>query len=165
MENNLEIERKFLIQMPDIKKLNTVRILNISQTYLSDGKNGSQRRVRKTVCGNKTFITYTEKNFLSPVVRREDERYISQNEYENLLKDAKDTAVVEKTRVEFKHKNQLFEMDVYPFSKEYAILELELKKPEQKIDFPECISVIKEVSDKIEYSNASLSNAGAFPET
>lgn len=164
MKNGLEIERKFLVEMPDLKKLNLIKLVDIKQTYLSDGKNGSQRRVRKISCGDKVSMTYTEKIFVSPVIREESEKIINSAEYTSLLKDAKDTVPVEKKRAVFLYENQKFELDIYPFSEKYAILELELANPEQKIYFPDCISVLKEVSDKREYSNASLSNAGAFPE-
>ena len=55
-------------------------------------------------------------------------------------------------------------MSIYPFSEKFAILELELENADQKIEFPKYVKVIKEVSDDKRYSNASLANAGAFPE-
>lgn len=164
MSSGLEIERKFLVDMPDIRKLNVVKNLNIIQTYLRDGENGTQRRVRKVKCNNDVFMTYTEKKFISPVVREEKEFNINSDEYKNLLKEAKNTSVVKKNRIEFEYKNQNFEMDIYPFSEKFAILELELENADQKIEFPKYVKVIKEVSDDKRYSNASLANAGAFPE-
>ena len=61
------------------------------------------------------------------------------------------------------YKKQLFELDLYPFSDEFAILELELDSPEQKIFYPEYVKIIKEVTGISEYSNSVLANAGAFP--
>ena len=58
----------------------------------------------------------------------------------------------------------MFELDVYPFSDEFAIMELELRNAQQEIFFPEYIEVIAEVSEKIEYSNANLARAGKFPD-
>jgi CYTH domain-containing protein len=43
-------------------------------------------------------------------------------------------------------------------------MELELSSPEQKIDFPDNVNVIKDVSSDAKYSNAALATAGAFPE-
>ena len=43
-------------------------------------------------------------------------------------------------------------------------MELELGSPEQKIDFPDNVKVLREVSDDLRYSNSALARAGAFPE-
>ena len=43
-------------------------------------------------------------------------------------------------------------------------MELELRSPEQKIDFPDNVRVIRDVSSDKKYSNAALATAGAFPE-
>ena len=84
--------------------------------------------------------------------------------YEELLKEAKtDCTPVTKRRICFNYINQLFEMDIYPFSSDLAILELELDAPSQEILFPDYIRVIKEVSDDKRYSNAVLATAGEFP--
>lgn len=164
MKSELEIERKFLVRMPELEKLDIIRRIDMIQTYLSDGKNGSQRRVRKTVCENDISMIYTEKVFISPMVREESEKTLTAEEYSFLLADAKDTSPVEKTRIVFSYCNQNFEMDIYPFSDKYAVLELELNNPGQKIIFPDYIDVIKEVTGNKLYSNIVLANAGKFPE-
>ena len=46
MSAHYEIERKFLVEIPDIGRLDLKRQLHIRQTYLKKGENGSQRRVR-----------------------------------------------------------------------------------------------------------------------
>ncbi len=164
MKNGLEIERKFLVEMPDLKKLDIIKFVDIIQTYLSDGENNSQRRVRKIACKDNVYMTYTEKDFISPAVRKEKEKLISCTEYNLLLKDAKNTEPVRKKRAVFLYENQKFELDIYPFSEKYAILELELENPEQKIYFPEYINVLKEVTGNKLYSNIKLAESGAFPE-
>ena len=164
MKSGLEIERKFLVEMPDLKKLELLKLISITQTYLIDGENGSQRRVGRISCNDDVSMTYTEKIFVSPVIREESEKFINSDEYSSLLKEAKDTAPVEKKRAVFLYQNQHFELDMYPFSQKYAILELELESPEQKIYFPTYVNVIKEVSGNKLYSNINLANAGKFPE-
>ena len=69
-----------------------------------------------------------------------------------------------KTRYCFNYAEQLFELDVYPYSDRLAIMELELADPEQIIDFPPFVNVLKDVSDDSRYSNANLASAGAFPD-
>lgn len=165
MAKDLEIERKFLVVLPDLNKLDVKRKIEVMQTYLKRGSNDSQRRVRKIIENGSVFYTYTEKVFVSPVVREENESEITADEYVLLLEQSdKSCAPVEKIRYCFNYSDQLFELDVYPFSNDYAIMELELDFPEQKIYFPECVNVLKDVSDDKRYSNASLALAASFPE-
>lgn len=164
MAKGLEIERKFLVEFPDIGCLDVKRKIGITQTYLSRGENNSQRRVRKISENGAVSYTYTEKVFLSPLTREENEFEISEQEYRKLLEQTdKSCAPVEKVRYCFDYHSQLFELDTYPFSKELAIMELELDSAEQKIELPDNVRVLKDVSADKAYSNAALSTAGAFP--
>ncbi len=162
---NLEIERKYLVRFPDTSALDVKRRIDIVQTYLSDGENGSQRRVRSITENGRLSYTYTEKIFRSAMVRDEDERSITQDEYETLLKEKKpELAPVVKTRFCFEFRKQLFELDTYSFSRELAIMELELSDPEQTVYLPDNVEVIREVTGEREYSNSALANAGSFPD-
>lgn len=165
MSEGLEIERKFLVELPELQKLDILSTAGITQTYLMQGTDNSQRRVRKIDENGAVIYTYTEKRFITPVIRDEREREISSAEYERfLMQRDMECAPVEKIRYRFDYLGQLFELDVYPFSDKLAILELELESPEQKINLPDYINVIKDVSADKKYSNAALANAGAFPE-
>ena len=165
MGKNYEIERKFLVEFPDVEKLDVRRVISIVQTYLKRGSNGSQRRVRSVKENEKVKYTYTEKVFITPVTREENEYEISAGEYYSLLENERgDCPPVVKVRYCFEYKGQLFELDKYPFSDELAIMELELRSPDQKIDFPDNVNVLREVSGDARYSNASLASAEAFPE-
>ena len=42
-------------------------------------------------------------------------------------------------------------------------MELEMKSPDQLIDFPDNVRVLKDVSADKRYSNAALASAGRFP--
>lgn len=160
---NLEIERKYLVRFPDTSALDVKRRIDIVQTYLSDGENGSQRRVRSITENGRLSYTYTEKIFRSAMVRDEDEHSITQDEYETLLKEKKpELAPVVKTRFCFEFRKQLFELDTYSFSRELAIMELELSDPEQTVYLPDNVEVIREVTGEREYSNSALANAGSF---
>ena len=65
MAKGLEIERKFLVEFPDIQKLDVRRQISMIQTYLHRGKNNSQRRVRRLEENGTVYYTYTEKIFLT----------------------------------------------------------------------------------------------------
>jgi len=165
MGKKYEIERKFLVEFPDVSELDIKRRIGIVQTYLKSGGNGSQRRVRSVDENGRVKYTYTEKIFLTPVTREEKEYEISGEEYRSLLSsERRDCPPVEKVRYCFDYHDQLFELDTYPFSDKLAIMELELNSPEQKIDFPDNVRVLREVSDDGRYSNSALATAGAFPE-
>lgn len=164
MSKKYEIERKFLVEFPDVSELDVKRRIGIIQTYLKS-VNGTQRRVRSVDENGSVKYTYTEKVFLTPVTREENEYEISGDEYRSLLShDRRDCPPVEKVRYCFDYHDQLFELDTYPFSDKLAIMELELGSPEQKIDFPDNVKVLREVSSDVRYSNSALASAGAFPE-
>ena len=159
-----EIERKFLVEYPDVKKLDVRGRKGIIQTYLVNGEHDSQRRVRKIDEDGAVSYTYTEKIFITPVTREESEKTITSEEYEILLKQARtDFKPVEKVRYVFDYHGQRFELDTYPFSDKLAIMELEMKTADQVIDFPDNVKVIKEVSADKRYSNSALALAGRFP--
>ena len=54
------------------------------------------------------------------------------------------------------YENQYFEIDVYPFWNDKAIMEIELRSENQEFSIPKSINVIKEVTDDDEYKNSSL---------
>ena len=61
-----------------------------------------------------------------------------------------------KTRYLLTENNRYFEIDIFPGWKKQAIMELELKSEDEKIVMPEGITIIKEVTDDLEYSNYSM---------
>ena len=63
MSTELEIERKFLVEMPDLALLDVRRSAHIRQTYLTNGEGGSQRRVRMVTENGAVRYIYTEKVF------------------------------------------------------------------------------------------------------
>lgn len=154
-----EIERKFLIEYPNIeklKKLPNCSSVEIIQTYLkSDGV--TEARVRQR--GQNGHYTYTKtiKTKISNAKRVEVESRISEREYLNSLLEA-DLSVgqIRKTRFCLTHKNKYFEIDVYPFWKDKAIMEIELKDENEKFEIPKFLKVIKEVTDDSTYFNHNL---------
>ncbi len=154
-----EIERKFLIEYPDTKWLGSIpncRRIEIIQTYLKTD-NGDEVRVRQRGSDGHYIYVETTKRKVSGVKRVEIERRLSQAEYLRLLMNA-DTAKrqIRKDRYCLMYENQYFEIDVYPFWNDKAIVELELNDENTPIRFPEQIRVIKEVTNDDSYKNASL---------
>ena len=158
-KENLEIERKFLIEMPDDSELYSMpdyESSEIEQTYLlSEGK--ITRRVRKRVKNGKTVYTKTEKRFISPLVSEEYEKEIDEGEYKEALKQM-DTSLspVKKTRKTFSFEGHTVEIDIYPFWDNVAVLEVEMESENEKILLPAFIKIIREVSAEREFKNRQI---------
>ncbi len=155
-----EIERKFLIEYPDVdlfEKNPNCRRVEIIQTYLAS-ENDEEVRVRQRGEGGNYIYYKTVKKKVDDIKRIEIENRLSKDEYLTLLMDA-DTSKkqIRKTRYCLTFENQYFEIDVYPFWNDKAIAEIELSDENAEINFPEYIKVIKEVTDDESYKNASLS--------
>lgn len=154
-----EIERKFLIEYPDVsalEKLPNCQRVEIIQTYLTAPDGGESRVRQRGIDGNYIYFQTTKKK-ITELKRVEVERRLSKDEYLRLLMDA-DPACrpIRKTRYCLTFDNQYFEIDVYPFWKNKAILEIELADGSAEIRFPAQIKVIGEVTDDDSYKNASL---------
>ena len=161
-KQQLEIERKFLIRYPDPNMLDKVckKKITIIQTYLVPVKNIS-RRVRKQECGGETACWYNEKEKLSDMTRVEREREISETEYQDFLKEAiPDAGVIQKTRYLLPSGNHCFEVDVFPEWTDRAFAEVELESESQEFAIPECLELIREVTQDKRYTNLSLAVNG-----
>ena len=53
-------------------------------------------------------------------------------------------------------KNNYIELDVYPFWKDYAIVEVELSNESDKVELPMELNVIREVTEEKQFKNHSL---------
>ena len=154
-----EIERKFLIKYPDIQKLESLpncKKVEIIQTYLVS-KNGDETRIRQRGENGEYVYFLTTKHTINGLKRVETERRLSKEEYLRLLMNA-DTSKkqIRKNRYCWMYENQYFELDVYPFWNNKAILEIELCDENAKIKLPREIEVIKEVTGDPAYKNAIL---------
>jgi len=156
-----EIERKYLIEYPDINWLEnnpTCQRIEIIQTYLKS-LSGDEVRVRQRGINGNYVYFQTIKRKVSDLKRVEIEKRLSKEEYLELLMEADTTKrQIRKTRYCLTFKNQYFEIDVYPFWNDKAIVELELSDENADIVFPEQLKIIKEVTDDEAYKNSSLAN-------
>lgn len=150
----LEIERKFLIEYPDLELLKSnpdCGFVEISQSYVNF--QGNNFRVRKRGRDGEFIYIQTEKIKLSDLVRIEKERRITKEEYEFFSAHAKSLS---KTRWLIVYKNHYFELDVFPFWQDKALLEIELKSEDEQFEIPPFINVIKEVTEDKSYRNFEL---------
>ena len=157
--NPYEIERKFLIEMPNLEYLESLpncEKVKIVQTYL---KSNDDEEIRIRQRGNNGSYTYskTRKINIDSLKRIEIENRLTSEEYINELLNADPSrGQIIKDRYCLCYKNQYFEIDVYPFWRDKAIAEIELINENQKIELPSYINVIDEVTDNLDYRNSEL---------
>ena len=155
----LEIERKFLISMPDRARLDAEarEKWEIRQVYLSGRPEQGSRRVRRVRCGGAEHWYYSEKIRLSDMTRIEREREITAEEAETLLEE-RDAAKrpIEKTRWRIPYGGRLLEVDVFPFWKRQAFCEVELPGEDADYALPPYLRVLREVSGEHRYDNNTL---------
>lgn len=161
----MEIERKFLIKIPNIQQLLNLpncKSLDIVQTYLHSNAN-EEKRIRQRGKNGSYIYTLTTKKHISNSERFEFEQRISEREYLEFLNHA-DTSVhqIRKTRYCLVENNKYFEIDIYPFAKNTAICEIELLDKNEPFTIPNYIEVIKEVTDDKRFSNYAF--AKSIPE-
>lgn len=158
-KDNFEIERKFLIRMPELEVLDGMgEKTEIVQTYLKSDVGTA--RVRKRGRDGEFVYTHTEKIRLSDMRRIEREREICEREYSILLEQADpDRRVIEKLRYCIDYMGQLLEIDVFPFYTDRAILEIELENEAQAINIPPWLDIIREVTADRRYTNASMAKS------
>ena len=154
-----EIERKYLICYPNIKELenkpNCTKV-DITQTYLKSEKDTERRIRRRGIDGNYMYYL-TEKKKVTNLKRIETERRITQDEYLELLGEA-DTKLhtIHKTRYCLSENNRYYEIDIYPEWDKQAIMEVELSSEDEKVEIPDYIKVIKDVTEESEFKNYQM---------
>ena len=158
MNDSFEIERKLLIKMPDTSLLlqRAERVLKITQIYIGKNEEGFNCRIRKVETTEKISYIYTEKKNVNSIKRIENEFEISQEDYEKLkLKQINNT--IEKIRYCIAENGFVYEIDIYPFWQNQAIMEIELESEEIIPPLPDFIDIIKDVTFEKAYSNYAFS--------
>jgi len=130
--------------------------VEIVQTYLHR-RAGDEIRIRKRGIDGHYVYYKTIKRDITGLKRVEMEERLTYEEYLDLLMEADtDKEQIEKTRYCLTYNSQYFEIDVYPFWKDKAIVEIELSDEHAQVDFPPQLRVIREVTEEKEYKNAEL---------
>lgn len=150
----LEIERKFLVEMPNLSALEAMplcRGVEIQQAYTKD-ENNQNMRLRKRGANSSFVYIKTQKTKLSDSTRIELESRITEQEY---LGGIKGCPVLSKTRYLIVSGGKYFELDVFPFW-DNAVLEIELKSTDEEFDFPPFLKIIREVTAEKAYRNSVI---------
>ncbi len=154
---NIEIERKFIIVMPENSVLSQYEHSEIIQTYLCSAPRVTHR-VRSRTFADKTIYTETKKIRIDKISCVEDEREITLEEYSRLLLLADKAATpIKKQRYIIPFEGRTFEVDIYDGWKKTCIMEVELPTRDEEVEFPPFIKIVREVTGEKAYSNASMS--------
>ena len=154
----MDKKRKYLIAMPDMNSL-VVKYgavpFEMMQHYLVNTNPAIDRRVRRQKNGSDYLYFYNEKHVIPETGKWDTERPISRKDYERYLLEA-DPALreVHKVKYRFSYGHGHFEIDIYPFSKERAVMFCYADSEELVI--PPEIDIIKEVTGDPEYKNRNL---------
>ena len=154
----LEIERKYLIRMPDQTTLESesTKFIDMEQIYLLSD-NGSSCRIRRSRCNGEETLYFTEKLFITHVTRVEREREISSEEWAALLSRADpQRRPIVKRRWCVPYAGHVLEIDVFPVWKDRAFCEAELSSEEEALELPDWIEIIREVTEDPRYTNNAL---------
>lgn len=162
----IESERKFLIKMPDLNvilsKYNAVKS-DVLQVYLPPQNENEELRIRQRGQNGSYSYYLTRKITRDDMSRYELEEKISKERFLELLINADlNNNSIKKTRYCFVYNNQYFELDVYPFDKNKAILEIELTDMNTQISFPDDIEIIEEVTSNPNFKNANIAKNTDF---
>ena len=150
-----ETERKFLIKRPTAEQLRILpfaRPVDIEQYYVKDGNESF--RIRQRGEGGHYIYIRTDKKKKTDVTREEMETRLTREEYEAYK--AKAECGLSKTRWCIAENGKYFELDMYPYSDELAIIEIELCDENEEFTLPSFVEVIKEVTDDERYTNHSI---------
>ncbi|MFR5876166.1 MAG: AAA family ATPase [Eubacterium sp.] len=156
---NIEHEKKYLIKYPDFEALSKYKPFKseIEQIYLLSDI-GSHRIRKRGSNGSYAFFE-TLKIRISGDKCYEYEGSISEEKYDELktVADPEKHPII-KDRYCFLYNGQYFELDVFPFWSDKALIELELSSCSDAPDLPPEITVIKDVSKSKKYKNNYLAS-------
>ena len=152
-------QRKFLIEYPDVLMLENLKKctrVEISQTYLRS-PSGKEIRIRQRG-GNGHYI-YFQKMLRNPAdpTKVNIERRLDKDEYLKLLMEADPSMrQIRKTRYCLTYHRRYFELDLYPFWKDKAVLKVPIQAEDDEIRFPKWVKILSEITDDEHYTNLAL---------
>ena len=161
-----EAERKFLIDYPDIAWLEILpscHKVDILQTYLLSKKD-EEISIRQRLENGSYSYYHTTKRRMSDSKRVEIEHSLTEAEYLMLLEEADPSLhQILRTRYCLTYDNQYYEIDVFPFWKDKAIVQIDFSDEKTKVSFPQELKLIREVTNEEAFTNYSLAKNKLSP--
>ncbi len=159
--NNIETERKFIIEKPSkdiLKSLDNFTESEIIQIYIEDSS-GTHRVRKRTYLSGITEYTENTKIRVNKFSSKEYEDFITEERFFDLSsRIEKGAHPLSKIRRTFAFSKKIFEIDIYPEWERTCIMEVELESEHETVDFPPFIKIIREVTGEKIYSNHSMAH-------
>ena len=154
-----EARRRFLVEYPDTALLDALPDCyqeEIEQIFLHAPEN-EEIRIRRRACAGDCVFYITRKRIINGRRRLEAEGRLTEREYMQFAGNAdSDKIPVHKTRYSLNWKNHFYEIDLYPFWKDRAIMEIELERENEVPEIPDWVKIIRDVSADKAYKNRHL---------
>ncbi|MBQ8535708.1 MAG: AAA family ATPase [Bacilli bacterium] len=154
-ENKTYVEKKYLISMPDVDQLiknKNCRKVHVKQHYLIDETKQEKEKI--------VLRRENNKNFYYKVNKKNNVKYskaINADQYINKLEDENNKFYhIYKDRYYYIFDSRCIKIDVFPFWKDKAILEVDILNDRESIKFPKFINVIEDVTNNESYKNYYL---------
>lgn len=154
-ENKTYVEKKYLIKMPDVNQLiknKHCRKVHVKQHYLIDETKKEQEKI--------VLRREKNKNFYYKVNKKNNVKYsqaIKADDYINKLEDENNKFYhIYKDRYYYIYDSRCIKIDIFPFWKDKAILEVDILNDRESIKFPKFIEVLEEVTTIDSYKNYYL---------
>lgn len=156
---SFETKKKYLIKYPDIsmlEQMENVEKVEVNQTYL---KCSDDEKIQIRMRGSKdNYIYYQTRVRIQNGQLLQVEKRLTQEEYEEKLKNADPTRKqLHRTRYCFTEQNQYIEIDIYPFWDDKAILNVDSCYESDKVQLPDFVEAIEDITGNKEYLNSELS--------
>ena len=135
---------------------------HIIQHYLKS-ENGYERRIRSRERDSDTMYTYSEANYLSSNERIKTDRVLTEREYKDYFHQIDhDLNVIDKMRYSFIKKDLFYKLDVFDFDTSKGILSIDRPSDGRKVEIPEYVTVIKDVTGDRNYKNYYLARSQKY---
>lgn len=161
-----EIRRRYLLEYPDpamLEALPGCHREEIEQIYLRAAAD-EEFRIRRRESENGEMFYLTRKKLVGGRKRLEAEGRLSEREYQQFFANADPgKRPIRKTRYCLSREGQFFEIDLYPFWTDRAILEVSLRDEQQKVRIPEFLQVKEDVTGDPRYEVYSLAEGDGIP--
>lgn len=158
---SLRIQKKYLVSLndSDLSFLNqeNATTIHIEQTYLETTP--YEKRLRKrTYKGESTYELTIQKKGENGKSILVSTKHLTDKEYQRFLELYPHFQTLEKDRTSFMYNRQYFNLDVFPFNGNMAILEVYPTNENSIINIPSDFKIIKEVTDDPNYQMANMVN-------
>ena len=154
-----EIRRRFLIDYPDIAALEALpgcHRVEMEQVYLRSEAD-EEIRIRRSTSEDGEVFYLTRRRLHDGQRRLEAEGRLSEREYMQFMTNADpERRPIRKVRYRLIWNSQHYEIDLYPFWTDQAVLEVSLRSEDERVRIPSFLRVRKEVTGNAYYEVSSL---------